>query len=205
MPDETFVATIDSYLDWINNTTNYGTSLVVDCGVAYAGEEKQLMFRAIGNFNVSSIAAMTIVSAKLRQYVVTASGTNGGWVGRCTRPADWVEDEVSWDKYSTAGGNWTAGGGDIDKGTPGEVAFTLPGTDGWWEITGMEGYVTDAIANRANKVSVIMYLDEEDPGSAQRVQWRSKDYTDFLVLRWNLVVTYAYPVSGNVSQGHVIG
>lgn len=191
MDEATFVASIDSSMDMVNSSTNYGTFTRLGVGVVISGGSKLVLRRAIGNFNVSSIANATINSAKLVHLVdTTFAGAATGKVSRCARPATWKEHEVTWDRYRTADpGTWTAGGGDSDIVTPPGVNFTLPEANGGWEIIGMAGHVTDAISNRSNIVSVILYMDNENPSASNFLQFASREYVTEAD-RWRLVVAY---------------
>lgn len=171
-------ATIDALIEGVASPTlNFGNEVVVIVQVAYSGEDKTIRMRGLGNFDVSPIAADTINSASLWLYhsvVVRNNGNPNIFVQRCTRPSTWVEDEVTWEEYSS-GNAWTAEGGDVDAVTPTKVDVVLPGSTGWQEITGLEGHVTDAIANRGNIVSLLLNLEDEDPGAGVGNHWNSKE------------------------------
>lgn len=188
----TIHATIDSYMEGIVGPhVNFGSTVGTAARVVYAGGDKAFLARAIGNFSVSPVAADTINSASLWLYHYTLSGTPSTYISRCTRPADWVEDEVTWDDYS-AGNAWTAGGGDVDDTTPTKVTFSLAAGSGWQEVTGLKAHVDDAIASRGNIVSLIVRLAGEDPGSSAGHIWRTKDFGSFT---WYLTIDYtpAFP------------
>ena len=205
MAEVTIYANKDSYMNALATGVNYGSLAEVRVGAVYISAVKAVAHRAIGNFNVQALASATIVSAKLVQHVASATGTGVGDVTRNTRPETWTEFGVTWDDYDGVVA-WTAGGGDLDEVTPGNVAFTLPNATGDWEITGMAGYVTDAIANRNNIVSVILRLDDEDPGSDNFAGWYSQDYKGINPpspnVHWKLVVTYTGTYLGSLPHQH---
>jgi len=121
------------------------------------------------NFDLSSIAGGTVNSGTM--VLVNKNGINtvAAQVTRCTSPSDWVENQVTWNKYSTAGGSWTTAGGDIDNTKPVTIAFTHSGTAGGTTTIGsMHTYGTDALANRGNIVSLILRLVDEAPGSGNK-------------------------------------
>lgn len=166
--------------------TNYGVGPLL-CGSIFLGEEKTDLWRPIANWDVSSIAAETITAAKMRRYIgVDYGAERAGKVYRCTRPADWVESEVTWNDYKS-GTAWTTAGGDYDGVTPTPVGYTPSNGVGWQEITGLLAFVTDAIASRSNIVSVILRLDDENPASADAHQFHEGGDPTY---EWELVVEY---------------
>jgi len=197
----TIEAAIDSFIHGIATTANYGALEYVELGLRFSGAGVKLDWeRAIANFDVSALAGATINSAKLVQDVTVATvegaADRSGKVKRCTRPADWVESEVTWLNYK-AGTTWTDEGGDMDASTPTPVDFTIPTATGTWEITGLAGFVTDALANRAGTVSVILHLvSEGDDDLDRQTRWRSSEYATASE-RWRLVVDYTPPAGGN--------
>ncbi|KKN55513.1 hypothetical protein LCGC14_0581880, partial [marine sediment metagenome] len=80
-----------------------------------------------------------------------------------------------------------------------------PASTGTWEITGMAGFVTDAIANRSDIVSAIMLFDDEDPGSNVGGNWDSSEHTTE-ANRWKLVVEWvaSLPHIRGRSMAHLI-
>ncbi|MDP3768699.1 MAG: DNRLRE domain-containing protein, partial [Dehalococcoidia bacterium] len=185
-------ATKDSFMSATpasEKSINYGALTVVEHGIDYAGPDKSVWRRALGNFDVAPLSGRTINSAKLvRRMVFIAGSPVSARVSRCTRPADWVESEVTWLNYKS-GSAWTAGGGDYDDVTPVKVDYTEASGNGEHEITGLAAFVTDALNNRSGIVSVIMRLVEESPGVDQYYQWRAKEYGGRD--RWRLVVDHS--------------
>ena len=182
-----FVATIDSFMDYLNPTANWGTHTEVYQGPLYVAGGKASLYRGIGNFDVSSIASKTIISAFLRRQLQNAEGAPYDIkISRCTRPSTWTETGVTWNKYDWTN-NWTSGGGDFDDTTPAAVTFTetAPGN---FDIPGLKNHVTDAIANRSNIVSLILRNVDENPGVTKLSLWYSSEST--IGTLWSLVVEW---------------
>ena len=169
-----FTPTKDSILFQDLPTTNDGAGSVLQEYVEIVGGAKTLWRRAILAFDVSSVAGEAINSAKLVRQVSNVLGAGDCWVTRITR-TDWVEAQVTWNNYKS-GSPWTAGGGDIDAGTPAQVGFSEPGGVGSQEVAGLVAFVTDAIANRGNVVTFIVRMKDESAGGSSRgAQWHSKE------------------------------
>ena len=147
--------------------TNYGSSLVASFRVAEIGGEKSGLARAIVNFDISPLSSRTLSAAKMIVVPTVTDAQVTAIISRCTRPADWVESEVTWNSYKS-GSSWTDQGGDFDDtGPPASVNFTThfpQNTD--HEITGLLAFADDALDNRSGIVSLILRLDEEDPDPA---------------------------------------
>jgi hypothetical protein len=183
----------DSQIEGITYpNTNYGTADPLALGAIYAGGTKTLLYRSIGNFDVSSLSGATINSAKLVRYIANAAyGNFAAKLTRCTRPSTWTENGVTWLKWDGAN-NWSAPGGDLDDATPGVVNYTEPAATGPHEITGLAAYVTDALANRSGLVSIILRATDEAPTVSKWVTFRSKEYGT-PAERWYLEVDYTLP------------
>lgn len=190
MPEYTALAAKDSYMTGVpvsHKDNNYGGQTVVIVGVAFSGEDKSHLRRSIVNFDVSALAGRTINSAKLVRDVFNSSGDTTIRVSRCTRPDDWVENEVTWNEYSD-GNAWTSGGGDFDDtGPPAAIDAAETSGTGWLTITGLEDFVDDAIDNRDGIVSLILRITDEAPDEAQQRQWRSMNHGLHI---WRLIVDH---------------
>ena len=169
----TATAQIDSHMDEVNPTTNFGSAGSVECGPVYVLSLTKVM-RGIVNFDVSSLFNRKIESAQLE---FSRNGEfNPGFAAtiyRCTRPADWTEGGVTWNKYDGSN-DWTAAGGDLDlvTPTPKAIASFLPAS-GVNIITRLKHFVIDAIANRSNIVSLIIKADDETATSIGETHWVS--------------------------------
>lgn len=190
MATKTISPTIEAPVEGIFDADqNYGGDAGATYGsarVAYVGGSKTFLFRSLANFDVSAVAADTINSASLWLHHYVATNTPTAHISRNTRPSTWVEAQVTWNDYST-GNAWTAGGGDVDDVTPTEVTFSLAGSTGWQEVTGLKGHVDDAIASRGNIVALNLHLAEQDPGFDDGHFWRGGRY---LSLAWYLRIDY---------------
>ncbi len=197
MPSLTVVASIDSYITPVQPNANFGADTSVIHGVLYAGANKVQWRRGIGNFNVSALVGAVVLSAKLVREVTSVIGAGGvlARLSRCTRPADWVETQVTWNNYRN-GSPWTNGGGDFDDATPPKIDYAEPSATGAHEVPGLKPFVDDALANRGGLVSIITRLVGEGPGVTQEVSWRSREQGSS---GWRLVVEYEVPNAGRRS------
>jgi hypothetical protein len=198
VPELTVEADIDSLMTGVpaaDKDTNFGSHIRIIHAVEFAAEAKSVWRRGIGNFNVSALTGLTINSAKLVRKLRTVN--NGGQqsiLSRCTRPADWVEDEVTWNDYSN-GNAWTDEGGDYDDdGPPAALTYTEPSSIGTHEIAGLKEFVQDALDNRDGIVSLITRLSDENPEGSSTYTWNSKEEGADI---WRLVIDYTPPAVPN--------
>ena len=183
------IASADSYIEGVvGPTSNFGSEVGTLARVVDSAGDKSFWARAIGNFNLAAYAGHTITSASLHFYHYNRDGAASAYIARCTRPATWVEDEVTWERASDAQA-WTDDGGDFDDGTPTKVTFSLAGSTGWQEVTGLKGHVDDAIANRSNVLAIIVRLADEDPETTTGHIWRALDYGS---LEWYIELNVSY-------------
>lgn len=197
MAETTVEADIDSEMTATDASGNFGDLDLILLGLNYVGGDKQNLWRPIGNFDVSPLAGHAINDAKLIRTIYEVVGTPP-WTARvlrCSRPADWVELEVTWNEYS-AGNLWTTGGGDKDFNTPPPVVFTEAQGPGDHEILGMEDFVQDALEFRNGIVSVILQLLDESFDETRQTSWWSKDWGSDV---WRLVIDHAPPSPGGRS------
>lgn len=184
-------ATLDSWMDGVNQSDNHGASSTVELGVVDI-DDKSKFCRWIANFDVTPVAGRTINAAELR---VRRSGSSNpsfnSDIERCTRPTTWTEGGVTWDKYDGVN-SWTTGGGDIDATTPTPVDFNGLPLSGLNIITGMKGFVEDAISLRSNIVSFIASSVNEDPGVTQWCASQSREGTG----HWVLAIDHSGPPIG---------
>jgi hypothetical protein len=181
MTEATFNPTIDSFMDLENPASNNGGSATLLLGSRYFGSTKTQLGRVIYNFNVSALVGLyaSIDAAQLElTFVGSAGATNPdpalSTLYRCTRPATVTENGVTWDKYDGSNA-WTTGGGDYDASTPTPVAFNIASGATSATITGLLAFVTDAITNRSNIVSLIHRIDDESARSGDGPQGFSAD------------------------------
>ena len=209
MTELTVYCYIDTMLSqpWPDN--NYGSLTNVGVGVAYLDGEKTDYNRTIGNFDVSSIpAGATINSAKMVRNISSIFGDGGSTslIARLVRHSTWVELEATWNDYAS-GSAWSsggAGGSERDTVTPGEITYTEPTSPGVHEVTGLKGYVDDAIANRSDIVALHLKLDDENPGVDDVYNWWSSERST-QAQRWRLVIDYTtvggQPMERGIARG----
>ena len=179
MATKTISPTKDAFMEGIvGPDTNYGGNALCSAQVVYAAGDKAFIYRTVVNFDVSAVAADTINAVSLWMYHETMNGS-AGHVSRNKRYSTWVENQVTWNDFST-GNAWDTGGGDgagdIDDVTPTEVTFTFASSSGWQEVTGLKGHVDDAISLRSNIVALNVHLADQDPGATAGNNWHGKDY-----------------------------
>ena len=197
MPELTFLPVRDSKMQGIpefGHWLNYGAALNLRHVVLYSGETKATWERTIVEFDVSELAAATIIAAKLLREISSLPGGGGqaAKLSRCTRGGEWVESEVTWLLYKS-GANWTANGGDFDDtGPPAALPYDEPTATGEHEIGGILPFVEDAIESRSGIVSLITRLSDETPDVDAGAVWFAKGHPQ----SWRLVVEYAPPDPG---------
>lgn len=184
MAQLTVTPTIDSYMNFISPDTNYGSDTQIKQGVFIAGANKQYLNRAIVNFDVSAISSQAVITqAKMQRNLSLVENTNQSVrIARCTRPTEWTQSGVTWNKYDGVN-NWVTGGGEYDDVTPAAVSYVEAGQIGLHEIFGLGGFVEDALTNRAGIVSLIFRNEDEAPTETQRSTWLAGSF-------WKLIIDY---------------
>lgn len=137
MAEVTLTPSADSIIYSSAATNNYGTNANLQVG---ENNSSVSVARSLIKFDVSSLAGITITSAKLRLYntgVDTTDNARTMYVNRMVRA--WTELGVTWNKYDGTN-NWTTAGGmtnasDVELSPIGSVSVTNPPTAGWTEIT----------------------------------------------------------------------
>lgn len=198
MTEQTFAATRDTFIRGTQGDTNFeGNGLEVR--VVIFGGSKTLWGRTLIEFDVSALIGqyVSIDAAQLELNVYlndgNASGAKVVRVKRENKP--WTETGATWNKHNGVDpwhGAGCDGANDKDTTTPTQVSWTCPTANGWKTITGLAAFITDAIANRSNIVSLLLYLDDEsDTGSSRGLSnARDDEYTIDTALRPILRVTY---------------
>jgi len=172
------VADIDSTMEATNPDLNSGSNALLGCTLFFIGGDKIVFTRTILNFDLSGFPGDwdDVTAAKLTVDVAERFNT-GKQVdfNRCTRPADWVESEVTWNDYKSATA-WTAAGGDFT--VTDQVITTVPVATGVLDITGFLVLVQDAHDNRADILSLIQkFNDEADDDDSRFMNLRSSEAT----------------------------
>jgi hypothetical protein len=195
MPELTIVADIDSYMDGHDPDSNFGAGALINMGTVYQGGDKDALNRAIASFDVSQLAGETILAAEMRRALTLTAGAGADvTIYRCTRPAQWTENGVTWNKYDGSH-DWASAGGDYDATTPAPVGYTIPEDAGNHTVAGLKGFIDDALLNRNGIVSIIIRLDDEVPEATQRELWHHGAYPTE-ALAWRLVVEYVSIATG---------
>ena len=193
MPELTFGAVSDASMNQRKPNQNYGANVALTHQVSYDVVGKTAWYRTIGNFDVSVLAGATINAAKLVRELFSL--TNGGQeakLSRCTRPSEWTEGGVTWNRYDGVN-DWSNVGGDHDEtGPPAAISYSEPTVAGPHEVQGLEDFVEDALEQRGGMVSLITFLADEDPGVTTQMLWRSKEHGADV---WRLVVDYEPPAA----------
>ena len=190
-------STADNYLDFNNNTTNYGTQTYLYVGDNfYVGADRP--YRSILKFNFSSLpVGATITNAQLYLYYYSASGTVSGRtysVYRLTQTG-WTETGSSWKNYKS-GSAWTTAGGDYTA--TGVSSATMPGSYGWvnWNVTAQVQYAQASVLDVAH---FIIKDANESIGLIIYALFYSNNYTTDPTLCPYLVITFT-PAGGGGSQ-----
>ncbi len=170
----------DSHIEGVfDQNANSGAATQITMGIVDSGG-KTFWWRLMFAFDVSSLGPVTVTSAKLKLNTgAGAGGTYGSKLVRIVRT--WIEDEATWLEYAT-GDSWTTAGAnhdgdDKDTGTPPQVSWSTPTTGGDFEITGLGAFVQDAIDNRSGIVSMLLHLDDENPGETRTLTVRAKEHS----------------------------
>ncbi len=145
---------IDSRINEFSKPSNYGTSAEISIG-----ESKNFASHAVRTlikFDLTSIPASAAVSSaqlSLYMYFNDSSNARTHRVFRTLR--DWVENQVSWNNYSS-GNAWSTAGGfhadDCEQTDIGSLAIAEPATLNQfydWDLTpaGVEGWISGALTN----------------------------------------------------------
>lgn len=133
---------------------------MLSMGVLIIGGGKTQLNRVIGNFDVSGLPASAFVlAAKMRRSLTLVDPTGHGCkIVRCTRPGQWTENGVTWNKYDGVT-SWTAIGGDFDTSAPVPVAYQEPLVTGTHEIPGLAGFIFLLEPERLREAHALAAMD----------------------------------------------
>lgn len=192
MAQSVFAANATQFIDGVDQ--DFAVAGAWNLGVEYLGASKAFVRRCLAGFDVLGpaaagrplVASDAITAAELVMSCFIIIG-GAGWAAVIERlaRADWDYLAADWTRYRT-GANWTVAGGDVGT-PPAAVAFTSPVATGEQVVGGMEGYVTDAIANRSGKVLLRLRAVDEAP---QQARWCAYDANLSSSARVRLRVTY---------------
>lgn len=194
----TFNPTADTYLASLGSAdTNFDTA-GLSIGKAYVKSGGPQKLRMLMKFDISSETGLTPNGASLQAYCYfdTTTLTDTIATYRCKRA--WVENQVTWNVYSTGNAWETAGGSganDVDYTIgPGNGAFATA-IDTWATIASGAGFlaiVQDAIDNRAGILNIWCYAAAEaSPNENNANRYRDSEYGSVLP-----VLTLTYPTAG---------
>ena len=203
MPELTFEAVADASMNQKKPDQNYGGGTTMTHQVSYDVVGKIAWYRTIGNFDVSVLAGSKINAAKLvRELYSITNGGRDAKLSRCTRPAEWTEGGVTWNRYDGVN-DWSNVGGDHDEtGPPAAITYSEPAVVGSHELSGLKDFVEDALGQRNGIVSLITFLVDEDPEVTTQMLWRSKEHGADI---WRLVVEYEPPFIAGAREPQSIG
>lgn len=194
--------TKDACFSLFDTDANYGNGTKVWLNLASAAPNRMII-----EFDLSALVGLysTLVSATLGLYcnAVLDAGTSGlGVSAYRVKYADWDEgtggdfpgatDDVSWLRYKDSTSWQTAGGtGANDIDSTYVLATTIPAADAWMEFTGANllSLIEDAIANRSNKLRLLIKGTSESESSNKRAEFRCREWTT-VAQRPKLVIVY---------------
>lgn len=101
-------------------------------------------------------------------------------------PADWVENEATWNDWKDSNA-WTAAGGDLDVAD--RVQIAVPGSISVLDVLGFKDMVVEGFNNRNGILSICHRLDDESTGGSTR-EFRFHSYLATLGAKPKLVITY---------------
>ncbi len=88
----------------------------------------------------------------------------------------------------------------------GEVSEEPPGRIGTeFEITGLIDFATDALDNRSGIVSLILRLDDEDPGTTEGEVLYTREKVPLVTRQWRFVVDHDGAPIRNRERGFLRG
>ena len=184
----------DTYLRSTAATTNFD-SQNLRVGFTASGS---VVSRTLMHFDITQAsipAGSTIVSAYLRLWATQADSAGAAATIKRLTNASWVENQATWNVYST-GNNWAGGAGaDSDTSTP-HVTFNLPtqASDSTNRviITGMKTLIDDAIASRSSQLHMLIKQDTES-GTTTHTTFRDSEYSGTQGEQPRLFITYTEP------------
>lgn len=211
----TLVASIsaDSMIYSASPTTNYGTDVNYQLGDASSGSSEA--WRPIFKFDLSSIPSnATVSSANLEIYEDLANYSNGPVsstvsIYRILTGRDWVQNQVTWNVYST-GNNWgTAGANNTttDRSSSSSANLTMDGTAANAYVSWTGSQLTTDVQNIVNGTNPnygwVMVSSNELAGTTQVAQNRFKSF-DAAADRPKLTVEYTIPTASSSIESDLI-
>lgn len=159
----------DTQLLVLAATTNYGSD-----GAMWASCDGGAQFHALIDFTLSS-GSGTISAVTLNLYKAANGGTNTGVnveVHECTRT--WVENQATWNIYST-GNSWTTAGGDYSATIVSSLAHTA--TNNIWRQWNLGTGATNPISGLTwgSSVNLLLLIAPESTTPQQAENYNTKE------------------------------
>lgn len=198
-------------------TTNYGTATSIWVGDTSNTVSESV--RSLLAFDLSGIpAGATITSATLSLWEYLANSDNGGpasWAVELRRVLmDWVEAEATYNKYSTAGGNWATAGcsNATDRVAAACATVTLDGTAAndfiTWSGAGLVALMQSWTDGTAPNYGVLLSAPTAELlGTLQRARngFYSSDWTTAAQRpKWTIEYTGGDTVPVNLLRTHIL-
>lgn len=133
MAQTTLNANRSVFIDADSATTNFDSAPQIDIGESALGTERR---RGLIGFDLSTLSGATITAVTFQIYDADAEtlGTNARTVDIFRLKRVWVENQATWNVYST-GNSWETAGGsganDKDGTASGSFSATEPSTVGY--------------------------------------------------------------------------
>lgn len=134
MPTKNLYSIEDTFMHYVNNTTNYGTNNYIQTYNYVLGDER--MTRGLVKFDMGALPSSAMVSSAT-MYLYNTWGTGTGRVNVFRVIASWVETEATWIRRIT-GTSWATAGCD---NTTSDRSSTLSGYNanigavGWYSVS----------------------------------------------------------------------
>ncbi|MBI3837677.1 MAG: DNRLRE domain-containing protein [Planctomycetia bacterium] len=185
---------MDTYLNNNNLSTNYGSTSPLQIGTALEGKNAAVC-RALLRFDLSLIPAGSSINSATLTLTNTGSGAvliaNGFELRRVTQQ-NWTEAGATWSTYNGTS-NWNVPGGDTSLVNSSTVTLAHAGDNVVFNDANVVALITDAIANRANLLQLLVKRASE-PGTQDFGAFYSSE-NGTPANRPTLVVAYTPPAS----------
>lgn len=206
----TFQPVGDTYIDKFDANANFGTQ-PFHVGKLGLGGSKSSLTRGLMAFDLAALAGLyaSLDSAELFfHWGVTEPIQTAAKIVRCRRA--FTELGATWNKWNGTDA-WTTAGAvdttnDIDIVTPPIVAFNVPNPPADQTITGMLGFVQDAVDLRSGFVRIRVAMDNIDDdglkngGDASSREAPSQQFRPLLTITYTPLIAPQPPDLGRRSD-----
>lgn len=155
----------DARIESVNASSNFGAAEILIAGIVTS--KGTSIIRSLFEFDLSALPGFD--TATLRLYVTIASSNHGNVVARKLTQT-FVENQVTWNSYST-GNNWATPGGDFDDKF--DSAVIDVSSTGWAEID-ITGLALNAVSSHAGLLR--FGLIETEATGGQHAWFASKEH-----------------------------